>query len=250
MCPNHVVVGFVAAPTLVIAVMAATVPAQGSEPDPLRVPAGAAELSFLPGSIDPFATRINVDVQDAPLTDVFGSFRTVLVEQFSRLSPQIAPANVHLVVADGLDAKVTICLRNVSLRTALTAVCESVGCRVRTETSDAPLSFTMTVLPFDEGAPGGSTATFVSPAPPESAPTGPASLDETIQLRLKDAEAGAVLGVLSRVTELEVTSPSELATRLVTLDREAPLREILDVICDQIGCRWSLDGQRLVFTIR
>ena len=27
----------------------------------------------------------------------------------------------------------------------------------------------------------------------------------------------------------------------------APLREVLDVICNQIGCSWSLDRQRLVF---
>ncbi len=58
--------------------------------------------------------RISLDLEDAALADVLTSFGQV--------------ASHEVEIESGLDGKVTLGIRNVSVRTALRAVCESVGC--------------------------------------------------------------------------------------------------------------------------
>ena len=81
----------------------------GGHPRVLRLsPRGEVEHT------DDLDTPISLDLEEAALADVLASFG------------QIGGHEVE--IEPGLDGKVTLGIRNVSVRTALRAVCESVGC--------------------------------------------------------------------------------------------------------------------------
>jgi hypothetical protein len=202
----------------------------------------AAEPPLTQGNApwDPLAGRLSIDVRSAAPADVFASFEEVLWETLHRRAPKVERSTVRIVVDAAVREPVSICLQNVTLRTAITAVCESIACTWRFEAKSEPLRVQVTVHPLEgEGA-----------ATPDTAVKGkaPASLDEPIQAQLESADAATVFGVLARITGYQVVLAPELSTRKLKLGLEAPLREVLDAACAQIDCSWSVTGG--VLTIR
>ncbi len=202
--------------------------------------AGEPSLSLVGAPWDPLAGRLSIDVHAAAPPDVFGSFEQVLWQTLHQHAPKVERSAVRIVVDGAVREPVSIRLQNVTLRTAITAVCESIGCGWRFEAKSAPQRVQVTVYPLEgQGA-----------ATPDTGVQGkaPASLDEPIQAYLESADAATVFGVLARITGYQVVLAAELSARKVKLGLEAPLRDVLDAACAQIGCSWSVSEG--VLTVR
>ncbi len=174
-----------------------------------------AALWAIPAAADPPADgrlgeRISLDLRNAAVGEVFGSFAMILDAELS------------------LDARVAgdvdLTLKGVRVATAMTALCDSLEC---TWTLDAGPPRRLVVSPAGE------------PAGPRSA--GGSWLDERISVSLAAAKAAAVFTGMTEVAggiDLDLDPAVEGA---VTLEvHEAPAAEILDRVCAQVGCRWEV----------
>jgi hypothetical protein len=193
-----------------------------------------AEPSLALGSApwDPLAGRLSIDVNAVAPADVFASFEEVLWATLRERAPKIPRSAVRIVLDPSVRELVSVRLQNVTLRTAITAVCESIGCGWRFAGGSGPVQVQVTVHSLE----GESGATLDTKAKGKT----PASLEEPVKVQLGSAEAATVFGVLARITGYEIVLAPELSTRKVELGLEAPLRDVLDAACAQIGCSWSV----------
>jgi len=149
--------------------------------------------------------RIDLDLEDAMAEEVFAMFAQVLRAELE-LDPEV-------------KGEVTIRLINVTARTALTAVCEGLGCRWQFET-------------------GEQARLRVEAVDPEVVldPTSEPSV--TVELRKVRAEKAlrALATIHGIRVELEPGVEGEISASL----RDRNLHEVLDDFCRQIGCRWTL----------
>ena len=206
-------------------------------------PAAAAAVEPAPvagGSLwDPLAGRVSIDLREAPPADLFRSLESVLYDTVHRHTPGIDRDAVRIVLDPGIREPVTVCLQNVTLRTAITAVCESIDCAWVFKGRSGPLRIEITVRPLER------VAARSAEAPPEG--RRPASLDEPIHAQFEKAEAGTLFGIVSRMSGYQVVVAPELTAKTVSIDLEAPLRNVFDAICMQVQCSWSVrDGVLIV----
>jgi len=179
--------------------------------------------------------RVSLELRDADVQDVFRTLTPLLTAPIPD-HPE-APA-VEVKISDGVTGTLTICLRDVTLRTALTAICESLRCRVY----------------FVNVAKLNRTLLLVKPGTEQPRPlataTGPRNLDEPLDLDLEEAALADVLRVVSHITGFEVDIPDPLRGCPVRMRNEATtIRKVLDVICSKCGCRWEESPSgRLVLT--
>lgn len=238
------VVGIVS--SLGLALVSATAAAQATRPatrPSVTVTATEpASVLIRPGGFDPLGFRVNIDVEDANPRELFKSFESVLLERLREANPALADDAARIAVAGGVGGTVTLALRNVSLRTAINVVCESIGCSWTFRGSSDPLRVLVSISPASTGA-GPSTQSTASGR-------GPSGLEEPVQVQLEKAEAATVFAVLARITGYRVELSSELATRPIRLEMKASLREVLDAACGQVGCVWSADGDTLTISPR
>lgn len=138
-----------------------------------------------------------------------------------------------LVTPDGLEGLVTIELDGVRARTALTAVCESLGYRWSEEEDGT--------LKVSSWRDGDSKAETKKPAPSEAASSaGQAAAEVKLDLDLKDAPLPAVFKSFAQILEAELDlSPALGGTVTVKLEKVTAL-EALDALCRRARCSWKL----------
>ena len=155
-------------------------------------------------------TRINIDLREPKVEEVF------------RVFAMFAGASLELDArVDGTLKALT--LDNVTVRTALNAACESVGCRW--ELVSSPDSV-LVITPAD-------AAETVAPAPP-------VTLAEPVNLSLSGAMAQAVFGSFATILGCELELDEALRGLPVTIEVESdPISEALEQTCDLLNCAWE-----------
>lgn len=167
--------------------------------------------------------RISLELRDAVPRKVFETFGKLLAtpEKGSPPGP-----TVHVKVEPGIEGKLTICLRGVTVRTTLRAACESLGCSLTWRAEGD--GYLLVVSPDKSAA-----------AREETASDQPASLDQPVDLRLEGAKLTSVLRTVGGITNRKVLIDEALSDRVVSLTvKGTPVREVLDRLCSQAGCTW------------
>jgi type II secretory pathway component GspD/PulD (secretin) len=172
--------------------------------------------------------RISLELEAAAAQEVLASFGQVL-DRETTVDPEIT-------------GSVTIELHNVRTATALTAVCESVGCLWHIEGGHL-------MIQRDPAA-----QVMKAASPPASGAKGPVGLDTSIDIKLKAASLRETLLAFGSIAGM----PVELGEAIegeVTIDlRNTPARKAFDAICEAHGCRWEVvetaDGPVLRVTPR
>ena len=168
--------------------------------------------------------RISLELHDAVPQKVFETFGKLLASPGKGSPP--GPV-VHVKVEPGIEGKVTICLRDVTVRTTLRAICESLECSL-TWRRDGD-NYLLVVSPDKSGAAGEAPAH-----------ERPASLDQPVDLNLQGAKLTSVLRTVGGITNRKVLIDEALDDRVVSLTvKETPVREVLDRLCSQAGCTWA-----------
>lgn len=171
----------------------------------------AGGLAAAPSGLD---ERIDMQLEKADVQQVLVSFGGIV-----SMEADVDPA---------IEGEVTIELHNVRAATALTAVCESVGCRWWIE--DGRLKI--------EKDPDAPPAPRVATGRAE----GPSAerLDTPIDLELEDADLRQVLQAFGSIVQARVEIDESLEGE-VTLDlHNTPVRQALDAVCRVHGCDWEL----------
>ncbi len=164
-------------------------------------------LLVLPLSAADLERRISVDLEDAAAADVLTSFGHVL--------------ELEVEIADGVDGKVSIRLDEVSVRTVMTAVCESLGCA------------------WDLAGTGDDRRLRFAPAEPALRVQAKevAALSQSIDMSLVDAPAETILASFASILESKLETECEGAQELVSIELKAvELRFAIDLVCSKIGC--------------
>ena len=134
--------------------------------------------------------RISVDLERAPAADVLNTFGDIL--------------EIDVEIADGVDGLVTIRVENVSIRTVMTAVCESIGCGWRLAgPEDSPS------LRFEPIA-----------GAPERRRDETAALDKRVDMSLLDASAETVFRSFASILGSELRSECDGLEETVTVELE------------------------------
>ncbi len=165
--------------------------------------------------------RISLELRDADPRDVFKTFEAVLNGSSATRG---AEPLLRIEVDDGIEGKLTICLQRVTVRTALRAACESLGCALSWQRQGN--AWLLVVHPSPEATPN-TSATMES-------------LDEPIDLKLEGADLVAVLRTIGATSHRKVLIHHDLGGRTVSLSVErTPLRQVLDLLCREGGCIWD-----------
>lgn len=165
-----------------------------------------AALSAQPTGLD---GRINIELKEADLGETLQSFGAVLEAE-------------EVVIDPAVSGTVTVTLSNVSVRTVLTAVCESVDSVWRLE--DGVLTVELAPEP--------------APAPEDGAGADP--LEQPIDLDLRDADLRRVLEAFGQLAGLEVQVAPEVNGTVTVEVNETPVREALDRLCKVNHCIWEV----------
>lgn len=166
-------------------------------------------LTFIPPAAHAAAVRlddrIDLNVTDA---DVGKLFQTV---------GQLTGARVDLDPRFQTARRISIRIDNVTLRTALTAICESLGCRWRTKDG----------------------AIFVEQVRTHDPTVN--VLDQKIDLRITGADLHGVMEITAEILGADLAFDEALPKGKLTLDMEQQtVAATLDAACAQAGCKWKL----------
>ena len=154
--------------------------------------------------------RITIELADAQAKDVFGSFAAILDGRV-----ELDPA---------VSGRLTIQLREVSVGTVLTALCEMLACEWSLKPGTDEEGPTLRVRPL---------------AAREEAPTEAGTLATPVTLSLDGAPQQQVFNSFATILGAELDLDWE---QRVTIElRETPLSQALDEVCAQLGCSWQLD---------
>lgn len=158
--------------------------------------------------------RVDLELQDAEVAQVLASFGRILGHD--------------AVIDPEIRGKVSVELHNVRAATALTAVCESVGCLWRIE--DGRLHVVRDPEASRDRGTGSSSAGGPSAA----------RLEMPIDMDLKDASLQETLRSFAVILEAGTEIEETLAGRVSVQLADTPVRKALDAICRVEGCRWEL----------
>jgi len=180
--------------------------------------------------------RVSLQLKDAPFVDVCKIFQRLL--------------HAELEIEPGIDATVTIGFEDITVKTALSAICESAGCTWEYIEGDPGILR----ITRDPNAPARDKS---GPEPGEGARTmrkeihmdmqaegsggpGEVDIDTHISLKLVNADAEDVLQNLAQVLGCRILMDRNIAGKTVSIHEEnKPLDFFLDAICKEIGASWK-----------
>jgi len=142
-------------------------------------------------------------------------------------------AGGELTLDDGMRGKVSILLQRVSARTALTALCESLGCTwSRPEGPSGPI----VVVPTRDSS------------PPSALVRG---LSERVSIELDHAAIDTTLKSFARLLGCELVLDAELREQVTLELEDVAVMTALNQLCAQADCAWSLvpSGSALALTV-
>lgn len=177
--------------------------------------------------------RVSLELRDASAQDFFRTVRSIAnVTEATGHSAK----PLEVMVDESFSATLTLCLRGVTLRTALQVACESMGCLLSWREDDDAVTLTVTA---DRAQP--------PKALPEGAEAELPSLDEPLSLALKDAKLVSVLQMLSTISGFGTVIDQSLGERTVSIPNgKRTVRESLDLLCGQARCTWGLIGPKTI----
>jgi len=151
--------------------------------------------------------RIDLNVTDADAGKLFQTFG------------QLTGARIDLDPQFQVARKVSIRLDNVTVGTALNAICESIGCRWR----------------LKDGAIG------IGPVRAREHHESSASdLEAKIDLRVTDADLQGVMQTIAQVLDAELVYDDAIAKAKLSLDMgQQSIAAVLDAACAPSGCKWK-----------
>lgn len=160
--------------------------------------------------------KIDLSLEDARADEVFRIFGQILQAEVT-MDPQV-------------EEPVTIEIHDVTVRTAMTAVCESVDC----------------TWSLASGEPKVLTVRSVAPGEPAS----PSRLDELIDISLRDADVVEVLRMVASMINARLQLDPSLEGTVTVEIQDVPVRQFLDHLCYVGGCQWRIvPGDRPVLKV-
>jgi type II secretory pathway component GspD/PulD (secretin) len=169
-------------------------------------------------SPDALDKRVSLDLKDATVEEAFRSLA------------RVAGVPIDL---DGVSGEpVSLELENVRVRTILSALCDSVGCRW--ELAGGKLR----VVPV----PGDKPAPRVKPSPQ--------ALVAPLDLKVTNADVRDLLETVAQIMSVRPIVDSAVKGTVSLEMDDMEVRKILDAICQSAGCRWSFDAEKGLLVVR
>lgn len=175
------------------------------------------------GSANPDALdrRASLDLKDATAEEAFRSIAHVTGVQID---------------LQGLSGeRVNVELENVRVRTILTALCDSLGCRWELIDGKPP---TIRIVPV----PGERPEPRVKPSL--------AALDAPIDLKVTNASVRDLLETVGQITSTRPILDSAIGGKISLELENTPVRQVLDLVCMSAACEWSLDAEKGILVVR
>ena len=167
---------------------------------------------------DELDKRVSLDLRNATAEEAFRSLARVAGVQIS---------------AEGVSGNVTLELEKVRVRTILTAICDSIGCRWDLQAGK------LRITPLAEGE---------RPAP-QGRPSGPV-LDAAIDLKVTGASVRDLLETVGEIMSATALIDPGIEGKVSLELDNAPLRDVLDTICRTAKCTWSYDEDRGILSVK
>lgn len=176
-------------------------------------------LALLPAAAwaeEDLGAKIALKVEKADPQDVLKTFGQIM-----SIPVEIDPA---------IQQPVSIRVEQVTVRTALNAVCESVGCDWRVE--------------------GGKLKVTALPKA-AAEPATPPSLEKPIDIKITDANLREVLATVAQILSYDLALDPAIKGKITLSIENQGLRSVLDTICSQAACRWRvIEGSRTVLEVK
>jgi len=153
--------------------------------------------------------RIDMTLKNARPDDMFRTF----AKMFS----------AEAVVDPGVTAPITVELHNVSARTLLDAVCESIGCRWTLEPGSPP-KLRVTAVPGGGKVEGGDRSSKVK---------------DPIDLKVTKADGLDLLRTFGEILGADVVVDPRIAGTVTVELKNTPVDQSLDTVCQALSCDWS-----------
>ena len=160
----------------------------------------------------------------------------------SRVLPQFAHMmDARLDLQCARKADVTIDFSNLTVKTALSAICESAGLEWTLVTIPERV-LRVTCAPEPPAPPQGAEK-FAEMKVKKDVQKGPGGKTTThVTLELKNANVEDVMKMAAQLTEAKLLLDTSLAGKTVTCSvKDQPLPVMLDTICGKIGAKWVLE---------
>lgn len=168
---------------------------------------------------DALDRRASLDLKDATAEEAFRSLAHV--------------TGVQIDLQGLAGERVSVELENVRVRTILTALCESLGCRW--ELVDGKK---LRIVPV----PGERPEPRVKPSL--------AALDAAIDLKVTNASVRDLLETVGQITSTRPIVDSAIGGKISLELENTPVRQALDLVCQSAGCEWSLDAEKGILVVR
>ncbi|MFP5287239.1 MAG: hypothetical protein ACLGI9_15985 [Thermoanaerobaculia bacterium] len=167
---------------------------------------------------DELDKRVSLDLRNATAEEAFKSLARVAGVQID---------------AKGVSGDVTLELENVRVRTILTAICDTIGCRWDLQSGK------LRITPLPEGE-----------RPTPRVKPSAAALDAAIDLKVSDASVRDLLETVAQIMSAKVFIDSGIKGQVSLELEDTPLRQVLGTICMAAGCTWSYDDDRGVLSVK
>ena len=168
---------------------------------------------------DTLDRRASLDLKDATAEEAFRSIAHI--------------TGVQIDLQGMSGERVSVELENVRVRTILTALCESLGCRW--ELVDGKK---LRIVPV----PGERPEPRVKPSL--------AALDAAIDLKVTNASVRDLLETVGQITSTRPILDSAIGGKISLELENTPVRQVLDLVCTSAGCEWSLDAEKGILVVR
>lgn len=170
---------------------------------------------------DALDRRASLDLQDATAEEAFRS---------------IAHMTGVEIDLEGLSGeRVSVELENVRVRTILTALCDSLGCRWELIDGKPPR---LRIVPV----PGEHPVARVKPREEV--------LDAAIDLKVTDASVRDLLETVGQITSTRPIIDSAIGGKISLNLDNTPVRKVLDTVCQTAACEWSFDAEKGILVVR